>query len=257
VKAVLLDLDDTLVPDFAAFTAAVDEVAAAAGAPEGMAVTLRDHARPVWYSAPVARWPRMVGLSSWGAMWAAFAGAGPRLSALRAWAPEYRRAAWAAALADHGADPAAAADLAAALPPARRARCAAYPEVRDALAALAELGDLRIAVVTNGLSDHQWLKLETAGLTGHVDVFVPSGAIGVAKPDPRVYEVTLERLGIAPQDAVMVGDNPENDVDAARRAGLRAVLLDRAGAPGDGRITSLAELPPLVARWRQPRLSRS
>lgn len=253
MKAVLLDLDDTLVPDFAAFAAAVDEVAAAAGAPAGMAVTVRDHARPVWYSAAVARWPRMVGLSSWGAMWAAFAGAGPRLEALRAWAPEYRRAAWAAALRDHGADPSAAADLAAALPAARRARCAPYPEVPAALAGLA---GLRIAVVTNGLSDHQWLKLETAGLTGHVDVFVTSGAIGIAKPDPRVYEVALERLGVRPEDAVMVGDNPQNDVDAARRAGLHAVLLDRGGAPGDGRIVSLADLPPLLAEWRSPRLSR-
>jgi HAD superfamily hydrolase (TIGR01509 family) len=250
VKAVLFDLDDTLVPDFAAFEAAVDDVTAAAGAPAGIATTLRDHARPVWYSADVARWPRAMGLSSWGALWAAFAGAGPRLEALRAWAPGYRRAAWAAALAEHGADPAAASGLAASLPAARRARCAAY---RDVAGALDALSAVRIAVVTNGLPDHQWLKLETAGLTRHVDLFVASGAIGIAKPDARVFEVTLERLGLDPGEAVMVGDNPENDVDAARRAGVRAIWLDREGTgAGDDRITSLADLPGLLSLPGRP-----
>ena len=50
--------------------------------------------------------------------------------------------------------------------------------------------------------------------------------VGLVKPDPRIFHLALGRLGIAPEQAVMVGDSPSADVAGARAAGARAALLD-------------------------------
>jgi putative hydrolase of the HAD superfamily len=108
---------------------------------------------------------------------------------------------------------------------------------------------LRTAVVTNGMSDLQWLKLDRAGLAPHFDAFVASSAVGIGKPDPRIFEVAMERLGSSAAAAWMVGDNPGRDVAGAQAAGIRSVWLDRGGGAAaevaaDATIGSLADL-----RW--------
>jgi FMN phosphatase YigB (HAD superfamily) len=50
--------------------------------------------------------------------------------------------------------------------------------------------------------------------------------VGVAKPDPEIFHLALKRLGTQASDAVMLGDVPKFDVDGARAAGVRAVLID-------------------------------
>ncbi len=60
-----------------------------------------------------------------------------------------------------------------------------------------------------------------------VDAAVSSGAHGKTKPHPAIFETALERLGVAAATAVMVGDSVEDDVEGARAAGMRGVLLDR------------------------------
>ena len=61
--------------------------------------------------------------------------------------------------------------------------------------------------------------------------------------------VALERLSLAPDECVHVGDDPVNDGEGARAAGLRAILVDRAGEGGPGsRVRSLVEVPALLDR---------
>jgi 2-haloalkanoic acid dehalogenase type II len=249
VRAILLDLDDTVVPDYSEFLFAVDDTAAALGAPAGMGVAVHAHARALWRDAPQAVYPRSVGLSSWEALWAPFSGPDARERELRAWSAGFRAAAWRAALADHDvADDHLAQVLATAYPVHRLARCRPYA---DAVPALQNLRPhLRVAMVTNGIDDHQRTKLETAGLCNYVDVFVSSSAVGVCKPDARIFAAALERVGCAPADAVMVGDNPIRDVAGAQAAGIRAVWIDRDGGDDQGvkpdaRITDLAGLAAL------------
>jgi HAD superfamily hydrolase (TIGR01509 family) len=129
--------------------------------------------------------------------------------------------------------------------------------VLPALDALRARGH-RMAVVTNGMSDLQWLKLSLAGLEPYFDAFVASSAVGIGKPDPRVFEVALVRVGAQAADAVMIGDNPIRDIAGACRTGIRTVWVDRDGGDDCGvepdlRITSLAELQPGAVR---PILSR-
>ena len=58
---------------------------------------------------------------------------------------------------------------------------------------------------------------------------IDSQLVGVEKPDPRIFAIALERLGLAPADGLYVGDIYEVDVIGARRAGLDVILLDPMG----------------------------
>lgn len=90
--------------------------------------------------------------------------------------------------------------------------------VPEALARLRSLG-LTLAVVSNwdaGLPEH----LERAGLAHWFTEIVTAAAEGVAKPDPRIYALTLDRLGVDPARALHVGDHPVYDEQAAREAGM-------------------------------------
>ena len=59
------------------------------------------------------------------------------------------------------------------------------------------------------------------------DVVVDSETAGYYKPDPRIFQRACDALSVPAGEAVMVGDTPETDVQGARRAGLRAVWLNR------------------------------
>ena len=61
-----------------------------------------------------------------------------------------------------------------------------------------------------------------------VDAVLGSRAFGRTKPHPAIFQAVLERLEVAPKEAAMIGDSPEDDVDGARAAGIeKAFLLDR------------------------------
>jgi putative hydrolase of the HAD superfamily len=62
-----------------------------------------------------------------------------------------------------------------------------------------------------------------------VDAAVGSGTYGKTKPHPTIFRFALEQLGVAAEDAVMVGDSIEDDIEGARAVGMRALLLDREG----------------------------
>lgn len=97
--------------------------------------------------------------------------------------------------------------------------------------------------------------LERDGLAGLIDVRAYTSEMPRTKPDPSTFHHVLERLGLDPSRAVFVGDRPVDDVWGAQKAGMRAVWRPHPAAPPlgdvmpDAVITSLDELPDLVARW--------
>ena len=104
-------------------------------------------------------------------------------------------------------------------------RIDAYEEVGHVLRALRARG-VALAICSNWDWDlHE--AVESAGLTGSVDVVVSSAWVGARKAHPRIYAQTLEQLGVAPEDALFVGDTWACDVDGPRRAGMHAVYLRR------------------------------
>ena len=65
------------------------------------------------------------------------------------------------------------------------------------------------------------------GLDRYLDFVLPSGAVGVAKPNPAFFAMALEHAGVAPAEALMVGDSYRADVRGAWSAGMDAVWLNR------------------------------
>jgi putative hydrolase of the HAD superfamily len=252
---VLLDLDETLIPDEDATAAAL--LATAARGPVGaraaaLARAVRASARTLWRTGPSFAYCNAIGISASEGLWGDLDGDDPRLRELAAWAPTYRQSVWADGLAEVGvADDALAAALAAAFPVERAARIALFPEVDAVLRRLA--ATRRLAIVTNGAPRLQRAKIAAAGLADRGMAIVVSGEIGFGKPDRRAIEAALAALGAAPAEAVMVGDNPERDVAGARAAGVAAVWVNRFGralgpdeARPDATIGALDQLEPLL-----------
>jgi len=90
-------------------------------------------------------------------------------------------------------------------------------------------GVVRLGVVSNYYGNLA-VQLDEAGLSPLLDTVVESTYVGVAKPDPAIYRIAAERLGVDPAEAVMVGDNFDRDCLAAKRAGMRAIWIRRDGA---------------------------
>jgi putative hydrolase of the HAD superfamily len=87
-----------------------------------------------------------------------------------------------------------------------------------------------IAVVTNGPLDTQLDKLEVTGLQGYFDVVIASGGAGIAKPDPAIFGLALDKLSAAHSRAWHIGDNLHADIGGAIAAGLRAAWVNREAA---------------------------
>lgn len=113
------------------------------------------------------------------------------------------------------------------------------PDMAEVLDTLAPR--YRLGLVTNGTSEGQNAKIDSLNLRGRFGAVVVSGDLGIHKPDPRIFRLCLEALGVAPGRAVFVGDNYENDVLGAQGAGLRAIWYPAAPQKAD---------VPVVARLR-------
>ena len=99
----------------------------------------------------------------------------------------------------------------------------------DLVAALRPL--VRLGVISNNLIEETREKLAFCELTSLVDALVVSGDEGISKPDPRIFHIALDRLGVTAADAVMVGDSWAADITGASRAGIRAVWFNPRRAP--------------------------
>jgi HAD superfamily hydrolase (TIGR01549 family) len=122
-------------------------------------------------------------------------------------------------------------------------------DVVPALERLGALG-LRLVVVSNA-NGVLHRMFDRVGLTRHFDAICDSCLEGIEKPDPRFFHIALERSGARGETTMHVGDLYHVDVVGARRAGLRAMLLD-AEALYDGyecdRVRSLPALVDAVSR---------
>jgi 2-haloalkanoic acid dehalogenase type II len=121
-----------------------------------------------------------------------------------------------------------------------------YAEVIPALELLKRR--YRLFTASNGNAD-----LVKIGLAQHFERSIAARHVGVLKPDPAVFRKVVESTDLALADVVYVGDDPEHDVEGARRAGMHAIWMNRTGAswpaeyaPPAHTVTSLTELVVLL-----------
>ena len=116
-----------------------------------------------------------------------------------------------------------------------------YDDVLPVLEELRRHGQ-KLGLVSNGERDLDEFVLHHAL---EVDVAIGSRAFGRTKPHPSIFAAALERLGVEPGHAAMVGDSYADDIEGARALGMRAFLLDRDGRYPDepDRLPTLLALP--------------
>jgi putative hydrolase of the HAD superfamily len=129
----------------------------------------------------------------------------------------------------------------------------------DALRRLGALG-VHLAIVSNADGNAEQRLRDDAvcqvgpGRGASVEVILDSTVVGIAKPDPRIFDLALDTLGVPADRALHVGDTPGADVDGARAADVHPVLVDPFDLHPDldvERVDSLADVVELV-RARQP-----
>ena len=127
--------------------------------------------------------------------------------------------------------------------------CTLLPGARALVDALA--GRVRMGVITNGFTALQRARLRRTGLADHFELLVISEEVGVAKPDVRIFEHALERMGQPPRGQVlMVGDNPHSDIRGGLDAGLITCWVNVHGHAAPEGIAPHHEVPSLDALHR-------
>lgn len=258
MRALLFDLDNTLLMEdeatFSSVRRACELARDRAGVDTGAlhAATLRV-AEQLWRAAPIYAYAEEMGMW-WGeGLWGEFRGDAPGLRSLRAFVPGFRRDVWRGALAAVAVpDDSLAAEIDAAYVAARRAHQPVDPEAERVLDDLAR--DHRLALVTNGAPDVQREKLAGTTLARRFGAIVISADLGIAKPDPRIFDHALRAVGSEREGSVMIGDSLSRDVAGARGAGLRSIWIDRGDesprpddAVPDARVTALSQIRSCLA----------
>lgn len=134
---------------------------------------------------------------------------------------------------------------------AMRTRWTLFPDTLPCLEWLRATG-VRIAVITNASGPYQRTKLANLGVAEFIDSVVIAGELGAAKPDPVIFHTACAHLDCAPAEVAHVGDRLDLDAIGARDAGLRGVWLNRTGATdgalpaGISTIHGLDQLPELL-----------
>jgi len=236
LRAVLFDLDDTLHDDTRTYRRAAEATANAVAADRGIAASelvaaYVAEADSFWKTlSPAAFDKSLVGLreSMWGA---ALRAVGIEDAALAVvCGSEYNRF--------------------------RREYLELWPGALDLLGRLRARG-LKLAMITNGMSETHRDKIAILRLEDAFDEIFIADEVGMIKPDPRIFELAAERLGVAPQACAMVGDRLERDVRGGNDAGMFTVWMNvrdetiPAGGPQPGAtVTSLADVEgALPAAW--------
>ncbi|HEY9283273.1 MAG TPA: HAD family hydrolase [Pyrinomonadaceae bacterium] len=122
--------------------------------------------------------------------------------------------------------------------------CGVDPDAARVLDAIQAAG-LRTAAISNTEDGRLEELMRLVGLADRFDFMLDSFVLGVRKPDPAIFRLALERLGLRPRDAVYVGDSYGHDALPALALGLGAVLVDPLGLHPESacpRVRSLGEL---------------
>lgn len=104
-----------------------------------------------------------------------------------------------------------------------------FPHSKETLGYLQQKYELHI--ITNGFNESQAKKMASSGLTSYFRLIITSETMGHRKPDKRIFEYAVDKLGSSAEACLMIGDNPDSDILGARNAGIDQVLFNPLGIP--------------------------
>jgi putative hydrolase of the HAD superfamily len=109
-----------------------------------------------------------------------------------------------------------------------------YPHTVETVLELRLMGT-KLGIITDGLPIKQWEKLVRLGLDDFFEAVIISGDenVGLNKPDPKVFELALDKIGVSADEAAMVGDKIHTDIDGANRIGMTSIWLRTPRDPAD------------------------
>ncbi|MEW9668744.1 HAD family hydrolase [Ammoniphilus sp. 3BR4] len=258
IKAVLFDLDDTLLWDDRSVKEAFEATCRLAKEkynvdPAKLEESVRSEARALYTSYETYPFTTMIGINPFEGLWANFLeGEDVQFRKLQELAPAYRRESWTRGLKALGIDdPEFGQLLAETFPAERRKRPYVYEETFEVLQQLK--GKVQLLLLTNGSPDLQQEKLAgVPDIAPYFDHIVISGNFGKGKPDPALFHYALGLLSVTSDEAVMVGDKLTTDILGSSRVGMKSVWINRHGMERnneivpDYEIKNLNELFPII-----------
>lgn len=232
VKAIIFDLDDTLLWDQKSVEKAFEATCEFAGEkyqldPKKLEEVVREQARELYASYETYSFTQMIGINPFEGLWGNFLDDDDNFRKMKEIVPTYRKEAWTRGLKCLGIeDPDFGEELAERFPQERRNNPFVYEETYKVLDQLK--GNYQLLLLTNGSPDLQHTKLTiTPEIAPYFDHIVISGGFGKGKPDPSIFVHALEQLNVSKDEAIMVGDNLMTDILGANRIGMTSVWINR------------------------------
>lgn len=252
VKAVMFDLDDTLLWDDRSVSEAFKHTCRLAADEAGvnedeLEAAVRREARAIYETYETYGFTQMIGINPFEALWGKFErGEHPMFRKLEQLAPEYRVQAWTRGLAALGVDhPDLGSRLAANFFAQRRQLKYVYEETFSVLDELK--GKYKLLLLTNGSPDLQQEKLDgMPDLIPYFDSIVISGNFGEGKPSSKLFAHAMEQIGIQADEGIMVGDKLTTDILGANRIGMTSVWINRHDAVRNDEIIPTFEIKSLT-----------
>lgn len=104
-------------------------------------------------------------------------------------------------------------------------RCAVeMPDAKQVLEQLKSQG-YQLAIVSNGGHDTRLNTIRGLGVADYFEEIISSGLVGFSKPQPEIFQITAQRLGVLPEHCLYIGDHPINDIQGAKNAGMHALWM--------------------------------
>lgn len=84
----------------------------------------------------------------------------------------------------------------------------------------------KLHIITNGFSEVQFIKLEKSGLSPFFEEVITSEMLGVQKPNPSIFQFSLDKAGALVEESIMIGDDQETDILGAQSIGMDQIFVD-------------------------------
>lgn len=235
LKAVIFDLDDTLVPEMEPEREALLVVCGLAEAkygasPTQMLKTIDESCHRLWaqWETPIVY--SEISYSVWEGLWGPSDSLGSDMGNYPETIGRYKRETWDEVLAAHGIQDVTLRDEIIERHRTERVkRLVPYSGVPGVLEHVRE--EFLMAIVTNGSPAVQRFKLSESGLADYFEVVVASGDVGIGKPRPEPFIAALEQLGVDASEAVMIGNSWSSDIQGAANLGMSSIWFNAERLP--------------------------